>query len=197
MNAQSTKSIKPLELFKTYIQGDLDNRQQVEAERKAGKQIHPYAKHVNRLADDKIRNKPANYEGFCILEESYYVYPDKPQDTIVKPYLFWFKEEDGRVKLHSMQLPKELAAKDIRNDNSNLSFDYNELKLSPSFKPALYTFDASTQRFSIKAPNEFPGGSFTLEETIGKDMFLVMETLVRDGKQITPYSTPIEYRHIK
>jgi hypothetical protein len=194
LNAQPAKEF---EVYKSYIQGDLDNREQVEAERKAGKQVHPYAKHINRLADDKIRNKPANYEGFYILEESYYVYPDKPQDTVVKPYLFWFKEEGGRVKLHSMQFPKDILVKDIRNDNPKLGFEYNDLKLSPSFKPALYTFQAESQSFYIKAPNEFPGGVFTLEETIASDGFSVMELLVKDGKQITPYSTPILYRRMK
>ncbi len=186
--------MKPFDLFKQYIQGDLDNREQVEQERKAGKQIHPYAKHVNRLADDKITGKPVNYQGFYILEESYYVYPDKPQDTVVKPYLFWFTEENGAVKLHSIQIPKTIPVKDIRNDNANLRFDYNDLKLSPSFKPTLYTYNAEAKSFYIKAPNEFPGGSFTLEETIAKDSFSVMELLIKDGKQITPYSMPIIYK---
>jgi hypothetical protein len=86
--AQQKAIMKPFDLYKQYIQGDLDNSAQVNDERMVGAQIHPFAKHVNRLADSKITNKPANYQGFYILEESYYVYPDKPQDTVVKPYLF-------------------------------------------------------------------------------------------------------------
>lgn len=195
--AQQKTTMKPFDLYKQYIQGDLDNREQIEEQRKAGKQLHPSAKHVNRLFDAKITNKPANYQGFYILEESYYVYPYKPQDTIIKPYLFWFTEENGAVKLHSMQLPKDIPAKDIRNDNATLTFDYNALKLSPSFKPAAYSYDAASESFSIKAVNEFPGGSFTLEETIAKDTFTVMELLIKDGKQITPYSMPIIYKRIK
>ncbi|MCS6807416.1 MAG: hypothetical protein RML40_01635 [Bacteroidota bacterium] len=188
--------MKPIELFKQYIQGDLDNREQIEEERRAGKQIHPYAKHVNRLADDKILNKPAHYQGFYILEESYYVYPDKPNDTIIKPYLFWFTEENGAVKLHSLQIPKDIPVHEIRNDNPTLRFDYNALRLSPTFKPACYTFNEASQSFYIKAVNEFPGGSFTLEETIANDSFSVMELLIKDGKQITPYSMPIIYKRI-
>jgi hypothetical protein len=194
--AAQQSAVKPFELFKSYIQGDLDNREQVEAERKAGRQIHPYAKHINRLADDKIKNKPAQYEGFYILEESYYVYPGQT-DTVVKPYLFWFTEEQGSVKLHSLQLPKDIPVKDIRNDNPALSFDYNALTLSPSFKPATYTYQPDTKSFYIKAPNEFPGGLFTLEETIAQDYFSVMELLMKDGKQVTPYSTPILYKRIR
>lgn len=189
--------MKPFDIYKQYIQGDLDNREQIADERKAGKQVHPFAKHVNRILDAKITGKPANYQGFYILEESYYVYPDKPQDTVVKPYLFWFTEENGAVKLHSLQVPKNIPPKDLRNDNAALTLDYNDLKLSPSFKPAAYSYDATAQSFSIKAVNEFPGGSFTLEETIAKDTFTVMELLIRDGKQITPYSMPIIYKRIK
>jgi hypothetical protein len=195
--AQQKATMKPYDLFKQYIQGDLDNREQVADERKAGKQIHPYAKHVNRILDAKIANKPSNYQGFYILEESYYVYPDKPQDTVVKPYLFWFLEENGAVKLHSMQVPKTIPVKDFRNDNAALTLDYNDLKLSPSFKPAAYSYDGASESFYIKAVNEFPGGSFTLEETIAKETFTVMELLIKDGKQLTPYSMPIIYKRIK
>jgi hypothetical protein len=191
------QTMKPFDLYKQYIQGDLDNREQVETERAAGKQIHPYAKHVNRLADAKITNKPANYQGFYILEESYYVYPEKPQDTVIKPYLFWLTEENNAVMLHSMQIPKSIPMKDLRNDNPALALDYNELKISPSFKPAAYSYNAASQSFFIKAVNEFPSGSFTLEETIAKDAFTVMELLIRDGKQLTPYSMPIIYKHMK
>ncbi|WP_448518720.1 hypothetical protein [Rhodoflexus sp.] len=180
----------PIHLFKTYITGDFDNQRQIDEQLKAGKQIHPYAKHVNRVAHDKIDNLPAELNGFFLLEESYYKYGEG--DTIVKPYLFFFEAlPEGKVKLYSMQLPKDIAPKDIRNDNPTLRFDYHALKPSPTFQPAVYT---QTERgFYIKAPNEFPGGVFTLEETIGKDRLEVMELLIRDGKQVTPYDTPIIY----
>jgi hypothetical protein len=183
------------ELFKTYIQGDFENSAQVAAEQKAGAQIHPFAKHVNRLADVKIKNLPPQYRGFYILEESYYTYPNKPTD--IKPYLFWFEPtDDGKIKLHSLALPSGLDKKDIRNDNSSLSFDYNELKESPTFKPAIYT---KTERgFYVNHTVDLPNNmSFTLEETIGKDFLQVMETLKKDEKKLTPYDTPIEYKRSK
>jgi hypothetical protein len=183
------------EVYKTYIQGDLDNSKQVAEQVKAGKQIHPYAKHVNRLLDSKIKNLPDNYKGFYILEESYYKYPDK--DTIAKPYIFWFEPSPiGEVILHSIQIPERYNKKDIKNSNPNLSFDYNELRDSPSFKPATYT--RTKNGFYIKAPNELPNGMrFTLEETIGKKTFEVMELLEKDGKSLTPYNTPLIYKRIK
>lgn len=183
----------PIHLFKTYITGDFDNRRQVAEQLQAGKQIHPYAKHVNRVADEKIDNLPPQLNGFFLLEESYYKYAEG--DTIIKPYLFFFEAlPEGKVKLYSMQLPEDIPPRDVRNDNAHLRFDYRALKPSPSFKPAVYT---QTKRgFYLKASNEFPGGSFTLEETIGKDRLKVMELLIRDGKQITPYNTPIIYERI-
>ena len=183
------------ELYKTYIQGDLDNLEQINAEIKAGKQIHPYAKHINRLLDSKIKNLPANYNGFYILEESYYTYPNKPME--VKPYLFWFeKMPNGQIRLHSLQIPKNILKKDLKNDNKRLFFNYAELVDSPTFKPTIYT--KTGKGFYIKAPVDLPNGiKFTLEETIGKDSFEVMELLEKGGKSMTPYTTPIIYKRIK
>ena len=187
--------LSDFELYKTYIQGDLDNLEQINAEIKAGKQIHPYAKHVNRLLDSKIKNLPSNYNGFYILEESYYTYPNKPMEE--KPYLFWFeKTNKGQIRLHSLQIPKGIDKKSLKNDNKKLSLNYVDLVDSPTFKPTIYTKTA--KGFYIKAPVDLPNGmKFTLEETIGKDTFEVMELLEKDGKSMTPYSTPIIYTRIK
>jgi hypothetical protein len=187
--------LSDFELYKTYIQGDLDNLEQINAEIKTGKQIHPYAKHVNRLLDPKIKNLPPNYNGFYILEESYYTYPNKPME--VKPYLFWFeKTNKGQIRLHSLQIPKSTDKKSLKNDNKKLSFNYADLVDSPTFKPAIYNL--TDKGFYIKALVDLPNGMrFTLEETIGKDSFEVMELLEKGGKSLTPYSTPIIYKRIK
>jgi hypothetical protein len=194
--SQKIKSqLSDFELYKTYIQGDLDNLEQINAEIKAGKQIHPYAKHVNRLLDSKIKNLPPNYNGFYILEESYYTYPNKPIEE--KPYLFWFEKTDkGQVRLHSLQIPKNIPKNDLKNDNKRLSLNYADLVDSPTFKPAFYS--KKGDGFYIKAPVDLPNGmKFTLEETIRKETFEVMELLEKGGKSLTPYSTPIIYKRIK
>ena len=188
------KKVSDFDLYKSYIQGDLDNITQVNAEVKAGKQVHPYAKHVNRLLDSKIKNLPKNHNGFYILEESYYTYPNKPME--MKPYLFWFeKTMMGKVKLHSLQIPKGWDKKDVRNDNPKFIVEYADLKDSPTFTPAVYT--KTETGFYIKVPVNLPNGmKFTLEETIGKETFEVMESLEKDGKSLTPYSTPIIYKRM-
>ncbi len=182
------------DLYKSYIQGDLDNIAQVNAEVKAGKQIHPYAKHVIRLFDGKIKNLPKNHNGFYILEESYYTYPNKLME--MKPYLFWFeKTMMGKIKLHSLEIPKGWEKKDMRNDNLKFVVEYADLKDSPTFAPATYT--KTDKGFYIKAPVDLPNGmKFTLEETIGKDTFEVMESLEKEGKLLTSYTTPIIYKRL-
>jgi hypothetical protein len=113
-----------------------------------------------------------------------------------KPYLFWFeKTNKGEVKLHSLQIPKGIDKKDLRNNNVTLSLNYNELIDSPTFKPTTYT--KNQNGFYIKVVVDLPANmKFTLEETIGKESFQVMELVEKGGKSLTPYTTPIIYKRI-
>jgi hypothetical protein len=185
---------KTLEIFKRYITGDFDNSAQVTEEIRAGRLAHPLAVHVNRVADEKILNRPKDLDGFFILEESYYLSGGKPLE--LKPYLFLFEPMDGnRVKLTAFQLPAELKKEEIRNDNKTLTFDYNKLQRSPTFKGAVYDWDASRKTFSTRSPNELAGGmTFTLIETFDAETLEVMELLEKDGRKLTPYETPIVYK---
>lgn len=193
-SALAQTPVKDIDRYRSYLTGDFDNREQVRAERKAGKQIHPEARHVNRVADAKIKGLSESHNGFYLLEESYYTYPGQP--TQVKPYLFWFEETgEGKVRLHSLQLPPNLDKTTVRNDNDALFFNYTDLNESPSFKPVEYT--RTPRGFYLKAPNELPGGlRFTLEETIGDGFLDVMELVEKDGKRLTPYDTPLQYKRL-
>lgn len=187
--------MRSIDLFKIYITGDFHNKKQIEAENKAGKQIHPLAIHVNRVCDQIIDNRPS-IDGFWILEESYYT---KPGTDIVdiKPYLFLFEyAEDEKVKLTPYTIPKEIDVKSVRNDNKALRFDYNKISPSPSFKPAYYTRDGNF--FRVNAQNDLPNGmKFTLTETITPTQLIVMELLEKDNVRLTPYDTPIIYYRIR
>lgn len=183
-----------LESFRAYITGDFDNSEQVAAEIKAGRLMHPFSIHVNRIADGKIRNIPQSHQGFFILEESYYLSEGKPLER--KPYLFLFEPEGiDKVRLTAFQLPASLRKEDVRNDNDTLTFDYSTLQRSPTFKGAVYDWNPADKSFSTHAPNELPGGlRFTLIEHFTKDRLSVMELLEKDGKKLTPYDTPILYQ---
>jgi hypothetical protein len=184
-----------IDLFKRYIVGDFNNQRQVDEEVKNGKQTHPLAIHVNRIFDAKMTNKP-KVNGFWILEESYYT---KPGQSIVedKPYLFLFEAaEDDRIKLTPYTLPKDQPTSWYKNSNPSLTLDFLNLTPSPTFKSAYYIRD--NNEFKLNAPNELPNGmKFTLIETISAEELVVMELLEKDGKSLTPYSTPIVYDRVK
>jgi hypothetical protein len=177
--------------FKDVLCGTFDNSNQVEAERKAGKQIHPKAKHVTALVDPKIKNLPSDLNGYFILEESYYTYEGKPME--IKPYLFFIEPvSDSQIKLSSYTMPTDIPKADIRNDNTKFSLDFKAISVSKTFKPAIYTLADGT--FTVNHPTDLGNGmTFTLIETLTKNRLEVMELLEKNGKRLTPYETPIIY----
>ena len=181
--------------FKGVLCGVFDNKNQVETERKSGKQVHPYAKHVTALFDEKIRNKPSDLKGYFILEESYYTYEGKPME--IKPYLFFIENVAiDKIQLSSYTLPTDVPKADIRNDNPNFTLDFSKISVSKTFKPAIYTF--KNGNFTVNHPTDLPNGMrFTLIETLSKNRLEVMELLEKDGKRLTPYETPIIYERIE
>jgi hypothetical protein len=181
--------------FKKVIVGNFNNAAQVSEEIKNSKQVHPLAKHVNRIADAKIINLPKTkaVENFWVLEESYYEYPNKPID--IKPYLFNFyaKGKDS-VGLLVFQLPNNYKKEEIRNDNPNLVFDYTNLHPSPTFKGATYYYDNEKKVFTTTSINDLGNGmTFTLTETLSLQQLMVMELVEKNGKRLTPYDSPIVY----
>jgi hypothetical protein len=183
------------EAFKVVLCGVFDNKNQVETEQKAGKQIHPYAKHITALFTEKIKNKPVDLKGYFILEESYYTYEGKPMD--IKPYLFYIEEVAAdKIQLSSYTIPADMPKADMRNDNPNFSLDFTKISVSKTFKPAVYTF--KNGQFTVNHPTDLPNNMrFTLIETLSKDRLEVMELLEKEGKRLTPYDTPIIYDRIK
>lgn len=179
-----------INLFKTYITGSFDNQAQIDEERKNGQQIHPLAVHINAIADDKITDAPSR-NGFWLLEESYYTYPEKPLQE--KPYLFFFEAEgEQQVHLHVYKFPENIALSALKNANKELTMRFEDLKLSPTFKGAIYTRTGNT--FSTHSPNDLGNGmTFTLTEKFTKGRLEVMELVEKNGKRITPYDTPIIY----
>ncbi len=192
--AQKPMQSSVLDQYLAYLTGDFDNRQQVADEQRNGTQTHPFAQHITRIITNRVKGLPANNRAVYVLEESYYKYPN--QDTLVKPYIFRFEETaGGNVRLQSIAIPERIDKKTFRNSNPNWSLLADELKESPSFKPADYK---RTERgFYLKAINDLPNTMrFTLEETVGDGFLDVMELLEKEGKRLTPYSTPLLYKRV-
>lgn len=193
---QAQKQSALLARFQQYITGDFDNSNQVIAEIKAGKQIHPLAIHVNRVATYKVNNVPKDLKGFFIIEESYYLIDGKQID--LKPYLFLFEErEGGIIHLTTYQL-NSWKKEEIRNDNTDLRFDYTQLVPSPTFKGADYTWDPKDKTFNTISPNNLGNGmKFTLTEKFTDKQLSVLEQVEKDGKLLTTWNTPILYVRTK
>jgi catechol 2,3-dioxygenase-like lactoylglutathione lyase family enzyme len=187
---------KGVEGMRAILTGNLDNRDQIEQEQIAGKQIHPYAKHITRDFSHRVLNKPANQRGIYLLEESYYQYPDKPLE--IKPLLFFIEPlSENDALLHSIEIPASFAKADFINANHSLYVDYADLVESPRFQPASYRMNADGVSFSINHPNDLGNGlKFTLIETLSMEQLSVMELLEKDGQKLTPYDTPLIYKRI-
>jgi hypothetical protein len=186
------------DLFKKYLVGNFDNAKQIKSEKMAGKQIHPYARHINRVFDKKIKNIPADFQGVFILQESYYINPNQ-SDTILKPHLFKIEPIDNQtVKLYSMALPADLDKRKIRHNNPQLSFDFNDLQVSPTFSSgAIYTLREGTVFYAKTTIQLNAEMRFTLEEYLSKNLLSVMELSEKNGQRLTPYDTPILYDRVK
>jgi len=184
-----------LEKFVNILCGTLDNQAQVSAERSAGHQIHPYAKHVTAVCDHKIVNRPQDHEGLYILEESYYTKPG--QDKVeLKPLLFYLRSDgSSKALLNSVQIPTQYTKEEATNENEDFIMDFNDLTLRP-FGTAEYQLQEDG---SFKVDHEADMGdglTFRLIETLSPEGLDVMELVHKNGVKLTPYDTPIEYRRV-
>jgi len=185
---------KIIKRFAEILCGSLDNQAQVDAEIAAGKQVHPYAKHVTAICDHIIRNRPEGHEGMYILEESYYTYPGKEME--IKPLLFYVRSDgESKALLQSVQIPERLDKAEVTNDNKALYFDFEELEIR-AFGVAEYELHEGGY-FTVDHLAEMGGGiTFRLTETLSDEGLEVMEMVKKDGVQLTPYNSPIQYKRI-
>ena len=56
----------------------------------------------------------------------------------------------GKIKLHSLQIPKGWDKKQVRNNNDKFMVKYADLQDSPTFIPATYA--KTNSGFYIKVP---------------------------------------------
>ncbi len=185
-----------LKNFTEILCGTLDNQTQVDAERAAGKQLHPYAKHVTGICDDIVMNRPQDHEGIYILEESYYLHPGN-ETMELKPLLFYVRSDgESKALLQSVQIPEHITKEEATNANESLIFDWNQLAFR-NFGVAEYTWYESEQCFKVDHEADMGNGiTFRLIETLNREGLQVMELVHKDGVKITPYDTPIHYKPV-
>ena len=100
-----------LDNFIGMMMGHFDNKEQFNMMQATGK-IYPYAKHVNTVCNDKIKNIPADSNGKFIVEESYYETNGKRHAS---PHLFLITENEDGILLSSYEIPGD--------DKNTFSYD--------------------------------------------------------------------------
>lgn len=183
-----------LEKFINNLCGQFNNDNQISDEMSKGNVAHPQAKHINCICNNKISNIPADFNGYFVLEESYYVQGNFKN---IMPHLFLFTvNEENKIVLTSYEVPKNIDKKDFTNSNDNLSMDYNELIISEKFTPMVY--EEKDDIFYGESESNFsPEITFTLKETIKEDTLYVSEVMRRNGKITFGFTDPIIYKKIK
>lgn len=179
-----------LEIFINDLCGVFDNENQINQELESGKQIHPKAKHINGICNNKINNLPDDFDGYFVIEESYY---EQGKFKNVLPHLFLFTlNENDDVVLTSYDIPENISKADFRNDNEDLVMDYKELKVSSKFTPMIYKYKdgvyegSSVSNFSAET-------EFTLNERIENGKMYVSEVFRKNGKITFGFVDPIIY----
>lgn len=180
-----------LDKFIEVLSGEFNNDEQYMLEEKEGKIVHPKAKHINGICNDKINNLPADFKGYFVIEESYY---DLGKTTNILPHLFLFTlNEQGNVVLTSYELPEGIAKEEFRNDNKELKMDYQKLIKSEKFTPMEYREENG--EFKGESLSTFaPGITFELKESMKDGELRVSEVFKRNGTITFGFVDPIVYK---
>lgn len=177
--------------FIKLLSGKFDNSDQLKQLEKEGIHSYPYAKHINTVCNDKINDLPEDFKGIFLLEESYYTVN---KHTNAMPHLFLFTEEGDKIKLTSYEMPEGYTKENFCYENIT-SIQYNSLKVSEKFTPALYEEKegvwegGSISMFS-------PSLKFTLHERFSEKVLEVSENMESNDKRIFGYDKPLVYKRI-
>ena len=182
-----------LKRFTNNLCGGFNNDKQIQDQEAKGKVTHPKAKHINRIANDKIINLPCDFNGYFIIEESYYEIGNRKN---ILPHLFLFTlNENNQVVLTSYDLPEGISKEEFKNDNNNLIIDYNKLVKSEKFTPMIYI--EVNDGFEGESISDFGRGvKFTLKERTEKGKLYVSEVFEKNGKITFGFVDPIVYDKI-
>lgn len=174
--------------FMRILTGKFNNAEQF-AEMKEKDSRFPYAEHINTICNDKIVNLPQDFQGIFMIEESYYT---TNGNTNAMPHLFLFTEEETGIKLTSCDMP-EGYDKNTFTYEKVANIDFNALKMSEKFVPALYTEkDGVWEGGSVSMFN--PVMKFTLFERFSEECLEVTETMEVNGKKTFGYDVPLLYK---
>lgn len=181
-----------LDKFINYLKGEFDNKEQIEELKKKGVTNFPFAKHVNNVCNNKIDNLPMEFEGYFLLEESYYEVNGRVN---AMPHLFLFTECNNKVKLTSYDLPEGFTKETFKYSNIKENLDYNKLAVSKKFNPMRY--EENNNIFHGESISMFtPELKFILVEDICEEYLSVSESFEKNGQRTFGFDYPIIYKRI-
>jgi len=179
--------------FMEMICGTFENIAQYTREARDGSIIHPKAKRIIGLCNDKIMNLENSFQGFFVLEESCYETEEK---TTVFHHLFLFDvNEQGKIRLTSYEAPSTIDKEKLTNSNKDLQLDFKQLKISEKFTPLLYE-EANGEFFGKSISFFSPVTKFTLSMRITPHKMFVNEVFENNGKRMLGYDEPIAYEKL-
>ena len=177
--------------FCELLTGTFDNSAQVKELTRSGSlpADFPLARHVNTICNDHIENLPDDFQGYFILEESYYQLKDR---TNIMPHLFLFTMEPEGIMLDSYEMPKGYTKETFCIEKLG-RLDYSQLERSRAFTPVYYNKSGDT--YTGHSVSMFsPTLRFTLTEQVSPDVLSVSEIFEANGRRTFGYDIPIEYR---
>ena len=179
-----------LESFIKNLCGKFNNEAQIKGEEDKGKIIHPKAKHINAVCNHKIRNLPPNFQGYFVIEESYY---ETERGKNILPHLFLFTlDKENNVTLTSYELPEGISKEEFRSDNVSLIMDYTSLVKSENFNPMIYK--EKNGSFYGESISDLGNSTiFTLKERIEHGKLYVSEVFEKNGKMTFGFKDSIVY----
>ena len=172
------------------LSGRFDNSEQFQSLSEEEQAQFPFAIHNNTLLNDLIVNRPKDFDGVFLHEESYYTLKNKEK---FKSDIFLFStDESGDVVLKSITMPKELmnAKFDTLKD-----IDFSDLSESDKFVPLHYTEHDGT--FTGESHSMFTKTTaFILKQELSDEALVIKEELFNGDKRVFGFDRPIIYKRI-
>lgn len=172
------------------LSGRFDNSEQFHSLSEEEQETFPFAIHNNTLLNALIVNRPKDFDGVFLHEESYYTLKNKEK---FKSDIFLFStDESGNVVLKSITVPKELmnAKFDTLKD-----IDFSDLSESDKFVPLHYTEQDGT--FTGESHSMFTKTTaFILKQELSDEALVIKEELFNGNKRVFGFDRPIIYKRI-
>ncbi len=186
--------MRALDRLMEMLCGTFDNRAQYDRESLSGRPVHPRARHVIGLCNEKIDHLPEEFNGYFVIEESCF---DLEDQRIEKHYLFLYDEDEtGCVRLTSYNVPPEMPKERFTNDDPAIRLDYLKLEVSPRFQPL--TLREEDGVFRGENCSRFSEDTtFLFSLSVSSERLLVKELLLRGAERVAGYEEPVEYIRIQ